>query len=303
MWGLLVGAYAEPPAFAVMVPDDGTVMARMSDPQPRNERPYHVDDEWSRAVLARRTGKVAEFLMPHLRPGMRLLDCGCGPGSITVDLAQAISPGEAIGIDVREEALTTARTLARDRGICNVTFRLASVYQLPFPDASFDAAFACALLQHLALPLEALKEMRRVLTPGGVIGIVDGSAPITFRYPAHPLLDAWDRIRVLVREYNTGRSWDPLRLRAVLREAGFALAHASGAMASEAGPPAGTPEDTRRVAQNHLIELLGMRGKLAVEQGWATQQELEQIAEALKAWGEVPDAFYGRPVFVALAWT
>jgi SAM-dependent methyltransferase len=233
---------------------------------------------------------------------MRLIDCGCGPGSITVDLAQAVTPGEAIGIDLREAALTQGRTLARDRGLSNVTFQVANVYQLPFSDASCDAAFACAVLQHLAAPLEALKEVRRVLKPEGVIGIVDGSAPITFRYPTNPVLEAWDTLRVLEREYNTGRPSPALQLRALLREAGFTRAHASGAMATEAGPPAGTPEETRRVAQNHMIQLRGVRGKVALEQGWATQQEMEQMAEALMAWGDAPDAFYARPVFTAIGW-
>src|SRR5262245_3152668 len=117
-----------------------------ADPQPDTERPYRADDEWSRAVFARRTGRVAAFLAPHLRAGMRLLDCGCGPGSITVDLAQAVAPGEVIGIDLRGDALAQGRALARERKIANVTFQTASVYQLPYPDSSFDAAFACPVL-------------------------------------------------------------------------------------------------------------------------------------------------------------
>jgi ubiquinone/menaquinone biosynthesis C-methylase UbiE len=275
----------------------------MSDPQLGTERPYQIDDEWSRAVFARRTGMVAAFLLPHLRPGMRLIDCGCGPGSITIDLAQAVTPGEVIGIDLREEALTHGRTLARDRGIANVTFQAASVSQLPYADGSFDAAFACAVLQHLAAPLAALKEMRRILKPGGVIGIADGSSTITFRYPTNPLLEAWDKLRGLEREYRTGRPADALQLRALLREAGFTRTQASGTMTTEAGPPAGTLEETRRVTQNHLIRLRGTLGKLALAQGWATQQELEWMAEALIAWGDAPDAFYARPGFTAIGWT
>jgi SAM-dependent methyltransferase len=233
---------------------------------------------------------------------MRLIDCGCGPGSITVDLAQAVTPGEAIGIDLREEALTHGRQLARDRGLSNVTFQVANIYQLPFPDGSFDAAFACAVLQHLAAPLEALKEVRRVLKPGGVIGMMDGSSTITFRYPTNPLLEAWDKIRGLEREYRTGRPAEALQLRVLLRAAGFTRTQASGALVTEAGPPAGTLEETRRVAQNHVLQLRGVHGKLALEQGWVTQPELEQMAEALMAWGEAPDAFYARPGFTALGW-
>ena len=274
----------------------------MPDPAPGTERPYRVDAEWSRAVFAQRTGEVAAFLAPHLRAGMRLLDCGCGPGSITVDLARTVAPGEVIGIDLREDALAHGRALALERGIANLTFEAASVYQLPYPDGAFNAAFACAVLQHLAAPLAALKEMRRVLSPGGVIGIVDGSATITFRYPTNSLLDKWDRLRALEREHNAGRPSDALQLRALLREAGFARTQASGDMVTEAGPPAGSLKETRRVAQNHLIRLRGVLGELAIAQGWTTKQELEQIADALITWGEAADAFYARPVFMAIGW-
>jgi SAM-dependent methyltransferase len=274
----------------------------MPDPAPGTERPYRVDAEWSRAVFAQRTGEAAAFLAPYLRAGMRLLDCGCGPGSITVDLARTVAPGEVIGIDLREDALAHGRALALERGIANLTFEAASVYQLPYPDGAFNAAFACAVLQHLAAPIAALKEMRRVLTPGGVIGIVDGSATITFRYPTNSLLDKWDRLRALEREHNAGRPSDALRLRALLREAGFARTQASGDMVTEAGPPAGSLKETRRVAQNHLIRLRGVLGELAIAQGWTTKQELEQIADALITWGEAADAFYARPVFMAIGW-
>src|SRR5215510_9525920 len=113
----------------------------MSDQTPGSERPYRADAEWSRAVFARRTGRVAAFLTPHLRAGMRLIDCGCGPGSITVDLAQTVAPGAVVGIDLREDALAQGRALAEQRSIANVTFQTASVYRLPYPDGSFDAAF------------------------------------------------------------------------------------------------------------------------------------------------------------------
>src|SRR5215470_14135725 len=119
--------------------------AEMSDP-PRIERPYQIDDQWSRAVFLRRTGQVASFLAPHLRAGMRLIDCGCGPGSITIDLARIVAPGDVVGIDRRQASLSDARKFARERGVANVAFEVANVYQLPFPDRSFDAAFACALL-------------------------------------------------------------------------------------------------------------------------------------------------------------
>jgi ubiquinone/menaquinone biosynthesis C-methylase UbiE len=268
----------------------------------KTERPYQVDDEWSQAVFSRRTGKVAAFLAQHLRAGMSLIDCGCGPGSITVDLAKMVAPGKAIGIDLRESAVRSARMLAREHGIANVAFEAASIYQLPYADGSFDAAFACALLQHLAAPLAALKEIRRVLKSGGIIGIVDGSSTMTFRYPTNPVLETWDGLRALQRAYNTGRPSETLQLRILLREAGFARTQASGTLATEAGPPVGTSEETQKAAQNDLIRLRGVLGKLAIAQGWATGDELEQMGRALIDWGEAPDAFYARPSFTAIGW-
>lgn len=228
--------------------------------------------------------------------------CGCGPGSIPVDFAQAVTPGAAIGMNLRQEALRQGRTLAQERGLANLPFQVAHVYQLPCADASCDAAFACVVLQHLAAPLAARKAVRRVLKPGGVVGIGDGSAPITFRYPTTPLLEARDRLRVRERASNTGCPSLALQLRALLREAGCTRAHASGTLATEAGPPAGPPEETRRVAQNHVIQLRGGRGKVPLAQGWAIPHELEQMADALLAWGEAPAAVYARPVFTAMGW-
>ena len=135
-----------------------------------------------------------------------------------------------------------------------------------------------------------------------MIGIVDGSSMVTFRYPPNPLLEGWDRLRARQRAHNTGRPAEPLQLRALLREAGFARTEASGTLTTEAGPPAGTSAETRRSAQNDLIRLRGVLGKLALAQGWLTPSELEQMAQALVAWGERPDAFYARPTFTAIGW-
>src|SRR5215207_5414518 len=88
------------------------------------------------AELATRTvAREAAFLLPHLRPGMRLLDVGCGPGSITVGLAAVLAPGEVVGLDLRPEPLAQARAEASRRGIANVRFEVGSAYALPFPDA------------------------------------------------------------------------------------------------------------------------------------------------------------------------
>jgi hypothetical protein len=106
----------------------------------------------------------------------------------------------------------------------------------------------------------------------------------------------------LEREYNTGRPSNALELCTLLREAGFVRTEASGLLATEARPPAGSLEAPRTVAQHHLSRLRGKLGELTIARRWTTREELGRMAEALVAWGEDPDALYARPGFTAIAW-
>ena len=141
-----------------------------------------------RPAQARRTAeRSAAFLLPHLHPGVRLLDAGCGPGVITLGLAEAVATGEAIGIDTSPEAIASACATASSLGRRDVRFLTADVTALPFADASFDAVFCHAVLQHLRDPLSALREFRRVLSPGGVIGVADADIDGSIIAPSDPL--------------------------------------------------------------------------------------------------------------------
>jgi ubiquinone/menaquinone biosynthesis C-methylase UbiE len=112
---------------------------------------------------SRTASRNAAFLLPHLRPDMSLLDCGCGAGSITVGLAERVAPGEVVGVDISESQIEKAREIAANDNILNLRFDVASIYDLPFPSNSFDSVFSHAVLEHLDDPIQALKEMRRVL--------------------------------------------------------------------------------------------------------------------------------------------
>ena len=111
------------------------------------------------------------FFIPYLHPGMRVLDCGCGPGSITFGIAARAGHGSVVGVDMDESQVELAMANAAARGANNVSFRRGSAYALPFADGSFDAVFSHALLEHLSQPVEALKEFLRVLRPGGVTAV------------------------------------------------------------------------------------------------------------------------------------
>ncbi|MEX0960027.1 MAG: methyltransferase domain-containing protein [Burkholderiales bacterium] len=112
------------------------------------------------------------YFRPFLRPGMSVLDCGCGPGTITCDIAREIAPGRAIGVDASAAQVELAGDRAKSQGVGNAAFRQADVYALPFfADDTFDAVFCNALLEHLAEPQRAVDQFFRVLKPGGVLGV------------------------------------------------------------------------------------------------------------------------------------
>ena len=111
-----------------------------------------------RLMLKRTAARHAAFFTPLLHRGMRLLDCGCGPGTITLDLAKLVSPGQVFGIDLEPTQIRSAQQLSKQRQI-DATFSVASIYELPFPDWQFDAVFAHALFEHLREPGRALLEI------------------------------------------------------------------------------------------------------------------------------------------------
>src|SRR4029453_19077494 len=172
------------------------------------------------AELALRTAaKEAAFFLPMLRAGMRVLDLGCGPGSITLGFAQTVAPGEAVGVDLQPSQVAQAQALSAAREVMNVRFEVADVYRLPFPDGSFDAVFAHAVLMHLREPVRALVEMRRVLRPGGFAGVRDTDWGGRIHSPKTPLVKQWYDLMIQVRHRNGGDPFVGRRHRELLLEA------------------------------------------------------------------------------------
>ena len=249
------------------------------------------------AAMARRTATgEAAFFLPHLRPGMRLLDVGCGPGSVTLGLAEIVAPGEVVGLDLRPAPIAQARVAASERGIVNARFEVGSAYALPFPDGSFDAAFALAVLMHLRAPARALAEMRRVLRPGGVVGVRDVDFGGRLIAPLTPLRERFTLLRDRVHEHNGGQLSLGRAQRRLLLDAGFARAEA-GASAHSAG----TVAETRGNAAFHKAELQGV-AQTALAEGWADQATLDAMQVEFDAWAERPDAFFLTVYCHAVGW-
>jgi len=235
----------------------------------------------------------AAFFLPHLSPGMRLLDCGCGPGSITAGLAAAVSPGECIGIDISPDRIAVARqTHVSD---ANLRFEVADVESLPFDDADFDAAFLHTVLQHVN-PSAAIAQCARVLRPDGVIGISDADFGGSLIFPSNPALEKSLNLMARLREVGNGSPFVGRSLGVLLDSSGFTSVRISAVAHTESTPDATAGTGAfwgRYFSSPALVDY-------AVAMSLASRAELEAIASAWTKWGGTAGACWGRWSFTAV---
>lgn len=240
-------------------------------------------------VGARRARTHAAFVLPHLKPGMRLLDCGCGPGTISLDFARLVAPGEVVGIDREESQLELARQAALNQGVPNVRFERASIYSLPYADGSFDGVFAHALFEHLKEPARALAELRRVLKPGGFVALRSpdwGGFLVTPETPA--IREAMSYFRFLQHQHG-GDTEAGRKLKGLLRATGF-----TGLV------PLGTYEFCEPLSYMTDILIARIENSLvrddAVARGWMTEARAQELVAGVREFSQCADGVF------AIAW-
>ena len=241
-----------------------------------------------RSHESRTAENSAAYLLPLLEPGMALLDVGCGPGTITADLAERVAPGRVTAIDASDGVLARARRHAGERGLATVDFRVSDVHALEFDDATFDVVHAHQVLQHVADPVQALREMRRVCRPGGVVAARDSDYAAMTWYPAVPELDEWLALYQRVARHNGGEPDAGRRLLAWAHEAGMARAEASAGVWCYADDPARSWW-SGIWAERMLDSAVAAQ---AQEYGYASRADLERIADGWRAWGASGDGWF-----------
>ena len=241
----------------------------------------------------RSAANSAAYLIDLLNPGQRLLDVGCGPGTITVDLARLVWPGPVVAIDHAPAAVMAARTAAAaagmgGAGVGSIAFAVADVASLDHPDGTFDVVHAHQVLQHLTEPVAALREMRRVCAPGGVVAARDADYLAMVWHPADTGLDRWLELYRAVARANGGEPDAGRRLLGWAHAAGFATVTASASTWCYA-----TPDDrawwgglwAERMTESDVA------GRV-VELGLASRRDLAEIAEAWRRWAGAPDGWF-----------
>jgi len=264
----------------------------------QDDRAHGVTPGLRQDYATRTASRQAAFVLPYLRPGMNLLDVGCGPGTITLGLAQAVAPGHVIGIDHDSAHVEAARSLAAERGVTNVTFQAGDALSLRFEDSAFEAAFENDLLTHLSQDaVRAAREVYRVLKPGGFFAARDVDAEaVVWGHLTEPIKHL-DRLMMTWQQSRGSDITLGKRLPAILRHAGF-----TGTVKSVSADTKGDLEAVRSHARITTFLLDGPLGRDAVDKGWADEPTIENLKESIRAWAEHPDAFFANVHIEVVGW-
>jgi SAM-dependent methyltransferase len=233
----------------------------------------------------------AGYLLPHLRPGLSVLDVGCGPGTITVDLAARVAPGQVTAIEMTTDALDLARTEAQTRCQSNIDFVTSDVHALDLPDDTFDIVHAHQVLQHVADPVQALREMRRVCKPGGIVAARDADYAGFTWFPQLPPLDRWMALYSAAARANGGEPDAGRRLLSWAQHAGFDDIAPTGGLWCFATPE--TRDWWGGMWADRIVE--SALSRQLVESEMATAAELDEISSAWRDWAAAPDGWLAIP--------
>ena len=232
----------------------------------------------------------ASYLRGELQPGRRVLDVGCGPGTITAEFVDAVSPGRVVGVDAAADVIAAANATLEPTSP-RATFVVGDTYGLEFPEASFDVVHAHQVLQHLADPVRALREWRRVCAPGGVVAARDADYAAMAWYPRVPLLDRWMELYQLAARANLGEPDAGRQLHVWARQAEFTDVATTASVWCFASP---ADRAWWGLMWADRIVSSAIAGQL-IAAGHSDEAELHTISRAWTAWTEHPDGWFLVP--------
>ncbi len=239
------------------------------------------------AHAVRTAATSAAYLLPHLHEGMSLLDVGCGPGSVTLDLAEALgATGAVVGVDREPSVLATARAAAAARADVRTAFRQADVHALPFADGAFDVVHAHQVLQHVGSPVAALREMARVCRPGGMVAVRDVDYGATTWWPEADGIRRWLELYVALARRNGGEPCAGRRLSSWAGEAGLTCLSAGASAWTYA-----TAAERAWLAGSWAARLRGSLMDQALALGWSGA-DVEKIAAGWASWGSEASGWF-----------
>ena len=258
--------------------------------EPTSATPWYTcgfSEAMLRLLKGHTVNSHAAHLLPHLKPGQRVLDFGCGPGTISVGLARAIEPGELHGVDIKQAQIDLARSVADAGGHGNATFHVGDVTDLPFEDDYFDIAHGHSILTYVPDTQAVLAEVKRVLKPGGLASVREGIIGSSFVAPDFEVLgDAWGMFAELITA-DDGHPHMGRHLKLHLLEAGFSDLRPTASFTSHT-----TAEEVAffwAVIRDWFLSPAVREA--AMEYGVISAQHLDNLERGFDRWSRHPGAF------------
>lgn len=228
----------------------------------------------------------AAYLLDHLGSGTSLLDVGCGPATLTADLARRVAPGRVVAIDRAGSVLDEARSRLAD--LDNAEVRMGDVYNLEFEDASFDVVHAHQVLQHLTDPVRALGEMARVSGPGGLVAVRDADYGAMTWWPESDGLERWSQVYHDVARANGAEPDAGRRLLSWTIDAGLIPVSVSASTWCFATPAEREWWGSLWAERTLASDFAGQ----ATRYGVSDADELTAVAAAWREWAAAPAAWF-----------
>lgn len=243
--------------------------------------------EFLQLLERRNAGNCAAYLLRLLEPGMNLLDLGCGPGTITMGLAEAVNPGQVHGIDMEESQVAMAQAAAEASNHANAIFQVGNALSLPFEDGTFDVLHAHAVIMHIPDIKAVMAEAKRVLKPGGIIATRDLIGESCFIEPGTDgLREAWTIFTNLMRG-NGAHPEMGKEMKGIMLDAGFTDVRSSASFDSYS-----TPAD---LAFYYSFIVEWFFSEQLIERvtglGFASREKFEFWRKELDKWSNTPSAF------------
>tara|TARA_B110000879_G_scaffold209784_1_gene298316 strand:- start:426 stop:1262 length:837 start_codon:yes stop_codon:yes gene_type:complete len=267
----------------------------MSETQPYNSEfvleamtiRQNVDSKIQGLYESRSLQECAGFMLPKLKPNYKLLDCGCGPGQIATGFAKLLSEGEVVGIDANIEHVNKARALAEKNNLTNMSVHQGNIFNMPFEDNTFDVAFFHTVICNIHDPITALKEVNRVLKPGGIIAAREPDYSTSIWFPESNDLQLGLRA---LKNVQQGYS-DALvgsKLKHYINKAGFSSPEVSASCDTY-----GSPEKITEIASYLKAQLLSKDVyESLIEDGYLDAIGVEKACQAFDDMCTNPDSIY-----------
>ncbi|MHA1974085.1 MAG: methyltransferase domain-containing protein [Candidatus Hodarchaeales archaeon] len=237
-----------------------------------------------------RAQKSFDFILPHLKPELEVLECGCGPGVVTFEIAKEVINGSVIGIDIDKDLIDSNNKKVDESKIKNLKFEVANILELPYPDNFFDIVYMQALIVHIKNPVNAIREIHRVLKSNGLILLREPIMDRTIMSPEEPLLlEAIELVQRAIRSYG-GDSSVGRKLWPLLNEVGFR----GILISSKWGQPDSLDEWTD-FYEGWAEVYRGKIGDIILEEGWADEKHLTEMSNAFLNLGKNKKGYAAAP--------